>query len=178
MGRELRMVPANWEHPKVDRWNGELGYQPMYDSTFEQAAKEWKDGFAAWERGDRPSYCSDECKSLEYWEYEMDPPNRKYYRPWKDEEATWYQVWETVSEGTPVTPPFETKEELIEYLVANGDFWDQDRRARGDSFMNCDPWSRQAAETFVNGPGWAPSFICDNKGFRSGVETLGDPGAE
>lgn len=73
------------------------------------------------------------------------PPEREYYRSWKDEDATWFQVWETVSEGTPVTPPFATKEELIDYLVANGDFWDQKRRQEQNQgryiSMNCEPWS-------------------------------------
>ena len=51
MGREIRRVPPNWDHPKQEGWSdGRM--QPMYDQTFEQAAAEWKDGFAAWERGE------------------------------------------------------------------------------------------------------------------------------
>lgn len=180
MGREIRMVPANWDHPQVLRRNGEMGYQPMFDSSFEDAAKEWKEAFVKWEAGERPDHYTidEENPNPEYWEYSGDPPDRKYYRPWKDEEAIWYQVWETVSEGTPVSPPFATKEELIEYLVANGDFWDQSRRAdqrRGRRIcMNCEPWSRKQAEAFVNGLGWAPSMVMDAGGFRSGVEALAD----
>lgn len=78
------------------------------------------------------------------------PPDPDYYRPWKDEDATWFQVWETVSEGTPVTPPFATKEELVDYLATKGDFWDQ---RRGDG-----PWVRTNAEAFV-GSGWAPTLM-------------------
>jgi hypothetical protein len=63
---------------------------------------------------------------------------------------TWFQVYETVSEGTPVTPPFATKEELVDYLVANGDFWDQHRGDGG--------WSRENAEAFV-GAGFAMSLV-------------------
>jgi hypothetical protein len=179
MGRELRMVPANWDHPKTEQRNGQIGFQPMYDQSFQCAAAEWKENLAKWEAGERPSYyiVDEENPEPEYWEYAGDPPDRAYFRPWKDEEAVWFQVWETVSEGTPVTPPFETKEELIDYLVANGDFWDQSRRedrARGRHVgMNCDPWSRKQAEAFVNGPGWAPSMVVDAGGLRSGVEALG-----
>lgn len=176
MGREIRMVPPNWDHPKVMRQNGREGYQPMFDDRFENAAKEWKEGFAKWEAGERPSYYSKEEgePEPEFWEYNGEPPDREYYRPWSDEEATWFQVWETVSEGTPVSPPFETKAELIEYLVENGDYWDQSRRREGRTTMNCDPWSRESAEAFVNGPGWAPSMVADSKGVRSGVEALAD----
>lgn len=87
------------------------------------------------------------------------------YRPdWKPEEATWFQMYETVSEGTPVTPPFETREELVEYLVANGCFWDQKRRARGLSgdWMRCSPWTREEATKFVFGDGWMPSMTVQN----------------
>jgi hypothetical protein len=105
MGREIRRVPANWEHPQ---------------------------------------------------------------------EMTWYQVYETVSEGTPVTPPFETQSELVEYLVANGDFWDQRCRKEGSSIMECAPWSRKQAEAFVYGPGWAPSLISTPEtGLVTGVQYLG-----
>lgn len=149
MGREVRKVPANWDHPKQEgQYDGRL--QPMFDETFEEAATEWKAEFAKWEAGERPSYCSDESKTLEYWEWNGGPPDRAYYRPWKDEDATWVQVWETVSEGTPVTPPFATAAELVDYLATHGDFWDQ---KRGDG-----PWDRASAERFV-GTGWAPSLV-------------------
>ena len=174
MGRELRRVPPNWEHPIVERPYGE-SYQPMYDRTFAEAAKEWKEGFAAWERGERPSYCDDDdSKTLEYWEWGNGPPERKFYRPWQDSEATWYQVWETVSEGTPVSPAFETQKELIDYLVENGDFWDQKRRKEGKAHLSCAPWKREAAERFVLGSGWAPSFVADTTGVYSGVEYLAE----
>jgi hypothetical protein len=35
----------------------------------------------------------------------------------QDKEATWFQAWETVTEGTPVTPPFATTDELVDYLA-------------------------------------------------------------
>jgi hypothetical protein len=90
----------------------------------------------------------------------------------------WWQVYETVSEGTPVTPPFATKEELIEYLVEHGDFWDQ--RNRHDYRCYVDPgcyppWSRKAATTFVMEDGWCPSMTHDAQhGVRMGHRCLGD----
>lgn len=148
MGREVRRVPPNWKHPVLlDRGNGNKFLQPMHDKTFQDAAAEWKSNFAKWEAGDRPDYCTDSSRSLEYWEYEDAPPSdRAYYRPWKGEEATWYQLWETVSEGTPVTPPFETKEALIDHLVTHGT--DYDHR----------PWSLDQAKAMVD-IGWSPSAI-------------------
>jgi hypothetical protein len=150
MGRELAMVPPNWDHPKTTRHWGEDDYQPMYRRSYEEEKREWIDGLLAWERGERPSYYA-RGGDDEYWEYAGNPPDKRYYAPFKEEECTWYQVWETVSEGTPVTPPFATKEELIDYLATHGDFWDQ-RRGNG-------PWSRAAATKFVMSDGWAPSMV-------------------
>jgi hypothetical protein len=72
----------------------------------------------------------------------------------QDKEATWFQAWETVTEGTPVTPPFATTDELVDYLATRGDFWDQER---GDG-----PWDRKSAEEFVKA-GWAPTLIVTGK---------------
>lgn len=140
MGREVRMVPPNWEHPAIELCD-EAGLQPMYDRTYEFARKEWLDGLAA----HRP----EEHDGVDFWEYDGGPPDRAYYRPWEDKEATWYQLWETVTEGTPVSPPFETKEELAQYLAGSGDFWDQKRGDPG--------WGIDSATAFVKA-GYAPSF--------------------
>jgi hypothetical protein len=175
MGRELRRVPPNWQHPKnpcnhfcKPNCNGEH-YQPMDNETFESAAKNWKEKFLSWEQGKRPDYCDEEHTKLEYWEWVSNPPDRKYYRPYKDEEATWYQVYETVSEGTPVTPPFATQQELVEYLINHGDSWDQELLAKGDSWGR-KGWPKEEAEKFVYGDGWAPSMVMENGILKHGTE--------
>lgn len=157
MGREIRRVPPNWQHPKKTRYDvmqrREVeGYQPLYDEPFGPAMREWIKGWEAWERGERPPYFDASTHGhMQYWEYDCGPPDPRYYRPdWPEGAATWWQAYETVSEGTPVTPPFATQAELVDYLVANGDEWDQKRGNGG--------WSREAAESFV-GAGWAPSMV-------------------
>ena len=104
-------------------------------------------------------------------------PRSDEYVDFEGREPTWWQVYETVSEGTPVTPPFATREELVEYLVENGDFWDQKNRAEGGSLMPCDPWSRRNAEAFVMGSGWAPTMIADGGKIMSGVDALSQENA-
>lgn len=164
MGREIRKVPANWDHPKKVDHYGRERMQPMFDDTFASAASEWKENFLKWEAGERPSHFTDEEKDYEYWEWESSPPDREYYRPWSDDEATWFQAWETVSEGTPVSPPFETEDELIQYLADNGDFWDQKRCKEPDweAIFGGRPgisgWGLEQAERFVRSK-WAPSMI-------------------
>jgi hypothetical protein len=147
MGREVRKVKAGWEHPKSKEYR-HGGYQPLYDQDFQSAAAEWKAGFLKWESGDDP----DRAKHpMEYWEWSGNPPDPKYYRPkWTDEERTHFQLYETVSEGTPLSPPFPTLDELARWLAANGDYWAQQRNEKKKSFADWMAFLRV---------GWAPSGV-------------------
>ena len=69
-----------------------------------------------------------------------------------------WQVWETVSEGSPITPVFATGDELIEHLVAKGD------RNDGSTY------SREGAMAFVKGAGWAPSGVMSGGKMYSGID--------
>jgi hypothetical protein len=147
MGREIRRVPPNWKHPQKEDRYGRMQDQPMYDQHYDDARREWIDGLLAWERGERPEYATKE--DGDYWEWQGNPPDRVYYRPWRDEEATWFQLWQTVSEGSPVSPPFATLDELAAHLAEHGDDWDRSRGNGG--------WGIERAKAFC-AEGWAPSM--------------------
>lgn len=68
-----------------------------------------------------------------------------------------YQIWETVSEGSPISPVFATPEELAQYMAG--------RKWGADSGSSYETWLK-----FINGPGWAPSMVSDGGGIHSGVE--------
>lgn len=190
MGRELRNVPPNWEHPKKKRLDSfrrryEDRYMPMRDRTVQRAWDEWQAEYAEWLAGEHDKiiaeYGDEKYPKAEpyraFCAWHGAPPDPTYYRPdWPVETMTWYQVYETVSEGTPVTPPFATREELVDYLATHGDFWDQKRRAEGDNLMPCAPWSRAAAHAFVFGDGWAPSMVITRA--SDGTATIATPGHE
>ncbi len=149
MGREIRRVPPNWVHPRHDAETAsreaQVGnFRPMFDEDFETAAEEWLENCLLWSKGKHPDQQSkDRIEYKYYWQWSGNPPDEDYYRPkWSPEEATHYQVYETVSEGTPVTPPFAAKELLIEYLVQHGDFWDQ-KRGYGPGRPMSDPMPRR-----------------------------------
>ena len=164
MGREVRRVPPNWAHPSDDE--GHL--VPMYDKHIDDARAEWLAEFDRIRAGDlkewEQPYYGHGAGGVCQWAASNAPPDEDTHsRPWRDSDATWFQVWETVSEGTPVTPPFATQAELVDYLVEHGDLWQQQRYARGDTFMQPNPpgYTREAAEAFVTA-GWAPSMIVVN----------------
>lgn len=154
MGREIRRVPGDWEHPKYTEANAphhdRVGdYRPLYDEEYKTAANEWLAGLALWQRGEHPSQPCDYCQY--FWEYHYPPDeNTCRARKWSEDEATHFQMYETVSEGSPVTPAFATEAELVNYLVEIGDSWGQSGGAGG--------WKREAAEQFVQA-GWTPSML-------------------
>lgn len=160
MGREIRKVPKGWQHPENE---GVL--QPLYDRDYETEISEWINFHNQWLKGEHPDqkkYSDATAKHKFYAQWSDNPPDIGYYRPkWKDSERTCFQMYETVSEGTPVTPVFETEEALVDYLVNVGE------RHGGKH-------SRKAAEAFVK-DGWAPSFVMTPEhGIKSGVDAYDD----
>ena len=155
MGREIRHVPKNWEHPKrINKWDNKEGFRPMYDHDFkesyldfEKELKEWYQEQEAFENG-KEFKCKDKIYSkvngntYEDWSGEPpSPPNPYDYMP----SGEWYQLFENVSEGTPLSPPFETEEELVEWLVSNKDFIGHQ-------------WTKEQAEGMIK-CGYSPSMI-------------------
>lgn len=57
-----------------------------------------------------------------------------------------WQLWETVSEGSPISPVFETPEGLASWMSSSAH-----RQGAG--------WDYASALKWITGPGWAPSFI-------------------
>lgn len=108
MGREIRRVPKGWEHPRDEKGN----YIPMFDQSWTDAIDEWIANYEKWKV--EPER---DCTFLEWY---GDAPNSEAYRPDYDSEPTCYQVYETVSEGTPTSPVFETEDDMFDWLVAQG----------------------------------------------------------
>lgn len=162
MGREVRRVPADWVHPRSER--DPERYQPQYDQTFDLAAKEWKENFLAWEAGHNACFGRprEEDEKEEYWEYNGEPPDRAYYRPdWPEESRTHLMMYESTSEGTPISPAFETPEELARWLADNG----------ASSFANMTASYEDWLATCK--AGWAPSaMVGGGRGIVSGVEGM------
>lgn len=158
MGREVRKVPAAWEHPKDERGRS----KPLYDDSFAHAAREWMDKAMAWDSGDVTD--SDRKYRDEYpfyWQWSGGPPKEEYYRPeWTDAERTHFQMYETVSEGTPISPPMESPEALAHWLADSG------ANAGAGETASYEAWLR-----VCNG-GYAPSMVITNGHIQNGVEAL------
>lgn len=71
-----------------------------------------------------------------------------------------YQMWETTSEGSPMSPSFEKPEELARWLTENN------ASAFGSMTASYDDWMR----TIVRG--WSPSAVIKDGTLHSGVSGL------
>ncbi len=163
MGPEIRRVPMDWEHPQDEYGK----YIPLYDRDYETEGLEWEKNYTLWSKGEHPDQLKEFWKEhLEnhpyrfFWEWES-PPDKDSYRErkWTDEEAVGYQIYETVSEGTPKSPIFASLDDMVKWLISEG-------------------YSESAAANFAKG-GWAPYMSVEasstgNVTIKEGIETLAD----
>ena len=133
MGREVRRVREKWEHPK----NGKGEFIPLFGGC------DFKVHFEHWKKY-----------------HECEPIPAMYMPQWEEKKATWYMMYETCTEGTPISPAFKTPEELARWLT------DNNASAFGERTATYEQWLRTIQR------GSAPSAILDNEGLRSGVEAL------
>jgi len=146
MGREVRRVPANWQHPK-DEMTGR--YKPLFDGfRYADAAKEFMDKVNAEGLQAAIDWCG------------QAPDQNDYMPNWTEREMTHYMMYEDTSEGTPISPAFSTPEELARWLTDTG------ASAFGGMTADYEHWLRVA-----NG-GFAPSMIMQNGKIESGVQGL------
>ncbi len=169
VSREIRRVPVDWQHPMQPRtrplWGREkpsrlcpTGYEYAHIErrSYGDVLSEWERKKAAWEAGEGPSQF--DMTSLDtYWGEE--PEEDRYMPDFPEDAVLGYCLYQTVSEGTPVTPVFATEDELIEHLVMYGEDYDQV------------PMRRRSAEIVVRG-GWAPSGAVINGTFLKGASDM------
>lgn len=70
-----------------------------------------------------------------------------------------YQIWETVSEGSPISPVFATPEVLARHMA--GTKWGADDGTPYEVWLK-----------FIRGPGWAPSMVASSASLQSGVAAV------
>ena len=162
MGREVRKVPADWQHPR----DKDDTFIPLFDSNcYKPSVDEWDRNAEKWNHGEFPDYADDVDKKLTYAEWAGERPKLEDYMPdWTDEERTHLMMYENTTEGTPISPAFATPEELARWLADSG------ASAFANMTADYDHWLAVA-----NG-GFAPSMVFSTShGLQSGVEAIHNP---
>lgn len=110
-------------------------------------------------RNGEPSSC-DVCNgSGESWPSEELKAQSEAWEPTEPPVGDGYQIWETVSEGSPVSPAFANPADLAAWMVAN-----DESVTKGNDF---DAWMK-----FIDA-GWAPSLVGSSAGIQDGVAFVG-----
>ena len=108
MSREVRRVAKDWQHPRNlgTYSNGAPRYEPLHEGYAEAAADFLQRASTEGLQG-----------ALDYY---GSAPNKDEYMPeWPEAEKTHLMMYETCSEGTPISPAFATAEELARWLADN-----------------------------------------------------------
>ena len=141
MGREVRRVPLDWEHPK----NSNMNYEPLSEG-YEEQASEWLDKANI-----------DGLQAAIDW-FGSAPDRNEYMPDWPESERVGWQMYEDTSEGTPISPVLKSPEELARWLAENG------ASAFGSEIASYDAWLATIRA------GSAPSAVFSpGKGMMSGV---------
>jgi hypothetical protein len=168
----LESCYADELRPLTHTWSKEQGWQPKVPA-YVPTAKEVNDwsinnGFfgsstqyiiclaelARLGKEVKCPHCKGEGK---FWPSEA---ARQAYENWEKEEppvGDGFQMWETVSEGSPISPVFATAEELAAFMTRT--------RFGGDEGTPYETWL-----SFIRGPGWAPSLVVEAGQMQSGVD--------
>jgi hypothetical protein len=129
---------------------------------------QWHKEKKLWETGNHPDqikrtgfkpgeqgYCSFE-------EWHGLPPDPTMHMPyWPKEECTHYQMYETTSEGTPISPVCKSPEELAKWLT------DNKASAFAEHTATYEEWLRM-----IKGTGFAVSAVFINNELVSGIRGM------
>lgn len=143
MGRKVKRVPLGFDWPI-----GKIWYGYRINSCLEGEDGMTCDDCRAFAKAKGLKMTSHDCPVFEC----LEPPK-----------GEGWQMWETVSEGSPISPVLETPELLAKWLAENK------ASSFGKSIATEEQWL-----AMIKGPGWAMSAVLDSKGFHSGVEDIGD----
>lgn len=124
MGRAVRRVADGWQHPR----NARNQFVPLRAADFAAAAAAWDAGQAKWDRGLIATHSTlpgvpawrprDEwVRAPDYEKHAGPRPRAEEYMPtWPDADRIAWQMYETTSLGTPVSPPLPSPEALAAWL--------------------------------------------------------------
>jgi hypothetical protein len=120
MGKAIRRIPCRWEHPRDEKGN----YLPLIDRSYDEALADY--GYAAtlWEQGRHPSQVEwpEQTQGLTYEQWDGMPPDPRFYRreSWTEDNVDCVALYETITEGTPISPTFPSLDDLFAWMLEHG----------------------------------------------------------
>ncbi len=153
MSREVRKVRPDWLHPKYTADNAPhsraIGwFIPKIDESYKDAASSWL------------AVANDQGLDVAMAEFGHPPEIEAYMPEWTEAERTHFMMYETTSEGTPISPVMESPEALAKWLADNDANSGAGRTANYEQWLKVCNGARPFGSVMVGGQ------------FISGVEAL------
>lgn len=145
MSREIRRVPLDYQHPREwDSYRRRIEFLSLYPGErFASDMADFKANPEDWE-GRKPRF-------------------EEYMPDFTGRDDLGYCMYETTSEGSPISPVFATPEEVARWLA------DNDASAFGSDTATYEQWLSVCLG------GWAPSAVYSaTSGLQSGVAAFAD----
>lgn len=150
MGREVKRVPLGFNWPVGKKWWGYLLPNVPCQTCAGTGLVDYKFK-GAHDREQPGSWYCPHCEG----------EKRAYMPSIEVPEGDGWQMWENTSEGSSISPVFETPEELARWLADNG------ASSFGNDTATYEQWLGMI------GVGWAPSAIHSSAtGLQSGVAAI------
>jgi hypothetical protein len=139
MGTAVRRVASDWAHPRDDSGR----YLPLRNGfDFARRARQWDEDVAKWQQGLRRDLDANGWEPIKgdllattYAEYAGPRPDPQEYTPqWPASQCTHWQIYEEVTEGTPMSPVCASPEELARWMA------DHDVNGRGGTLLRYWDW--------------------------------------
>lgn len=118
MGRELKRVPLDFNYPIGHKWEGYCPTIETFQRLFGEKYHFLMNYKHCREICDKCEVNAGECsESADYCFWHNDKNKSQWFKEVPEGEG--WQLWETTSEGSPISPVFNTLEKLCEYAAEN-----------------------------------------------------------
>lgn len=153
MGREVRATKRGWQAPT----NAYGDYLDHFEKPYRQALLDWAKDVASVKNAHGVTTMHEVTCAPQYQKamaeisqcYPIPQPDDYPMPEYGPDDELQYAVYETVTAGTPITPWFNTKEELRDYLVNVGS-------------MRDGKLSQEEADHLIE-HGWVPTAVITTK---------------
>lgn len=153
--REIGWLPKN---PPVTPTPEEVNAWSLTGMAHD-SINQWVVVCAECERLGVDAKCAACAGSGSVWESPEAKAEAEAWKPVEPPAGEGYQIWETVTDGSPISPVFATPEELAHYMHLAGKLPESTESGTYETWM-----------AFILGPGWAPTLRAESGKVSAGPD--------
>lgn len=174
----LALVQADRLYELTHEWSKDKGWQPKspkvtptpeevnaryLSGVGHDSINQWICVQAECERLGKPCECASCLGEGTVWPSDALKKRAKRWKQTEPPKGDGYQLWETVSEGSPISPVFSTADDLATWLATSEEY----SFKKNDAGTSKEQWLK-----FILGPAWAPSLVMTGGCVSTGVNAI------